>query len=170
MGDPFGRDGADYGPGKLSFLENHWIISTSKKNQLGFEEIGRLLVAGAGVLVCCCAGVPVCMCASVLVIAVVYQYTGVQHFCWFCYNFPSIVLCVCYNSPMIFFSSSMLFFGFLLVFVCFSNWCSYEFPMVFLWLPLVFLGFLCFPFSFPGCPFGFPMNFLLVSYDSLWFS
>jgi len=67
---------------------------------------GSWAFAGAGVLVCRCAGVTVCMCAGVPAIAVVYQYTGVQHFRRFCYNFPSIVVCVSYNYPIISFSSS----------------------------------------------------------------
>ena len=93
-----------------------------------------------GVLVCRCAGVTVCMCAGVPAIAVVYQYTGVQHFRRFRNNFPSIVLCVCYNYPMILqlplcLSSASFRF---------SKWFRYDF----LWISYEFLlfvyGFLCF--------------------------
>ena len=127
---------------------------------------GSWAFAGAGVLVCHCAGVPVCMCAGVPVLAVVYQYTGVQHFRWFRYNFPSIVLCVCWNYPMISFSSPnvclrpplgfpngfvMISYAFLTASCCLSMvpyvflsvrmfvWFSCEFPSEFLWFPVVFL-------------------------------
>jgi hypothetical protein len=109
---------------------------------------------------------PVCMCAGVPVLAVVYQYTGVQHFRWFRYNFPSIVLCVCWNYPMISFSSPnvclrpplgfpngfvMISYAFLTASCCLSMvpyvflsvrmfvWFSCEFPSEFLWFPVVFL-------------------------------
>ena len=94
------------------------------------------------------AAVQVCRCASVPVIVVVYQYTGVQYFRWFRYDFPSIVFCVCYNHPMIFFSS----------------------PYVCLRLPIVCLWFPMFSFRFSGCSYGLAVNFLWYSYASRWFS
>ena len=101
----------------------------------------------AAVQVCRCASVPVCRrsrwCTNILVC---------KNFRRFRYDFPSIVLCVCYNHPMIFFSS----------------------PYVCLRLPSGF------PIGFPMISYGFLMNsyclsmvscvFLSVSRGVVWFS